>query len=90
MNALPYLIAKMLAISAGVTWAAIPPKRLAWRCNTVARPDSVRRFHDQPTPLWGGAGLFLCIFVALAVACVFRPRELIDVLGPIGLAGGGL
>lgn len=60
MDALPFLIAEVVAISAGVTWAVTPLiKRLACRCEAIAQPDAVRRCHARPTPLWGGVGLFV-------------------------------
>ena len=70
MDALPFLITEIVAISAGVTWALIPLiKRLAWRCEAVACPDAVRRHHARPTALWGGVGLFVGVSVAVVVAC---------------------
>lgn len=91
MDALPLLVVTILVISSGVTCALIPSiKQWAWRYKAVACPDAVRRLHARPTPLWGGAGLFLGAAVAVAVACAYRPGEFVGVLAPFGLAAGVL
>ena len=84
MDALPLLIAEVLALSAGITWAFIPlTRQLARRYKAVAHPDLVRRFHPRTTPLWGGMGLFLGIIVAVAVAFAIHPTGLVNKLGPL-------
>jgi UDP-GlcNAc:undecaprenyl-phosphate GlcNAc-1-phosphate transferase len=62
----PYLVVMAVAIAA--TAAAVPPLRaLSRRTGALAHPSD-RTVHATPTPILGGAALFLGLLVALAVA----------------------
>lgn len=59
-------------------------RRLAWRCEALARPDA-RRKHPAPIAQWGGLAVFLGVLVA---ALLWRQPSLHDVrlLAPSGSA----
>ena len=67
----------ILGVSAGATWAlTFVVRRIAIRFRMVQLPDE-RRVHDRPTPLGGGASMFLAFLLAMAVA------SRIDAFGPM-------
>lgn len=60
--------AVVLAVAALTTFALTPlVKKLAWRVGAVAQPGS-RSVHPKPTPLLGGAAMFVGFLAAMAVA----------------------
>ena len=58
----------ILAIAAFGTWIlTFAARSIAVRCGAVVAPDE-RRVHDRPTPVGGGAAMFLAFLAAMAVA----------------------
>lgn len=45
-------------------------KKIAWRLKIIDRPSFLRKIHNQPTPLMGGAAVFLS-FLIVSIYFVF-------------------
>ena len=43
------------------------------RLGVLAHPDSVRRFHRRPVPLWGGVAVYASLAAGLLCALVLQP-----------------
>lgn len=64
----PYLV--VMAVAAAVTVAAVPPlRRLSHRLGVMAEPGD-RSVHATPTPVLGGAALFLGFLAGLGTAAL--------------------
>jgi UDP-GlcNAc:undecaprenyl-phosphate GlcNAc-1-phosphate transferase len=61
----------VLIVSFVVSLALTPlVAKLAWACQTISRPDGIRRLHARPTPLWGGLAVAVAFLLGLvAAAC---------------------
>jgi UDP-GlcNAc:undecaprenyl-phosphate/decaprenyl-phosphate GlcNAc-1-phosphate transferase len=66
-------------------------RAVARRRGVLAYPDSKRRLHTVPVPLWGGAAVYSAMMVGLVVACCCltgRRAELVDLAASLLPAAG--
>jgi UDP-GlcNAc:undecaprenyl-phosphate/decaprenyl-phosphate GlcNAc-1-phosphate transferase len=64
----PWSYAAVAGLAALVTAAAVPLFRwLSWRIGAIAQPDE-RRVHERPTPLLGGAAMYVGFVAAFTLA----------------------
>src|SRR2546423_5617466 len=83
------------ALAIAVTWLiCINAKAIALRLHVMDIPDHKRKSHSQPTPLVGGMGILLPLFLWLGAAVligVYEDRQFASMLmlcgAGVGLAG---
>jgi UDP-GlcNAc:undecaprenyl-phosphate GlcNAc-1-phosphate transferase len=64
---------------------------IARRCNVLDNPDSVRKHHGRPVPLWGGVAVYLALVIGLlAVRLGTEPSAAFDQLSTTIIFACGL
>ncbi|HVU89269.1 MAG TPA: MraY family glycosyltransferase [Pirellulales bacterium] len=81
-----------LAVAVAASLLLTPVARaLARRCSVLDNPDSVRKHHGRPVPLWGGMAVYLALVVGLlAVRFASTPSAAFDQLSTTVILACGL